>query len=159
MMTPFRHLRHLASRFFGVLLNNPLGPLAQDDVNTILEPELASLFWDQDPIDQRHAYDVATRVRRALGNDNAALEAALMHDIGKRHSDLGAITRSLATVGDTLHLPLPASWRRYRDHGLLGASDLAASGASPLTVAFARGEAGPGIDQDVWSALRAADNA
>ena len=157
-MTPFRNIRHLAARFFGVLLSDPLGPSAQDDVNTILAQQLASLFWDQDPIDQRHAYDVAMRVRHFLGNDDAALEAALLHDIGKRHSDLGAIARSLATIGDNLHLPLPDRWRRYRDHGPLGASDLVASGASPLTVAFARGEVGPGIDQDVWDALREADN-
>ena len=158
-MSPLRNIRHLAARFFGVLLNQPLGPLSQDDVNTILEPHTARLFWDQDSIDQRHAYDVAMRVRRALGDDHAALEAALLHDVGKRNCGLGPVARSLATVGDTLRLPLPDSWRRYRDHGPLGALDLEAIGAAPLTVAFARGEAGPEIDQDVWDALLAADNA
>lgn len=158
-MTPLRQIWHLVTRFFGVITSEPLGPVAQDDVNGILGSETAALFWDQDSIDQRHAYDVAQRVRDGLGDNEAALEAALLHDVGKRHSDLGPIARSLATLFDHARLPLPAGWQRYRDHGSLGATDLERAGAGSLAVAFARGEATAGIDPEVWAVLMAADDA
>ncbi|MCP4308132.1 MAG: hypothetical protein GY926_26755 [bacterium] len=160
-MTVLRHVRHLVSRFFGVITSQRLGPGAQDEVNAILAPDAAKLFWEQASIDQRHSFDVAQRVRDSLGEDRAALQAALLHDVGKRHSSLGPVTRSLATVLDAAHLPMPAQWRRYRGHGPLGAADLAAIGADPLTVAFARGSvvSTEAIDQVAWDALLAADNA
>lgn len=160
-MTALRQSRHLVSRFLGVVTSKRLSPEAQDEVNEILAPDAANLFWDQPAIDQRHAYDVSQRVRSTLGDDASALEAALLHDVGKRHSNLGAVTRSLATVFDATHLPMPTNWRRYRDHGLLGALDLVAIGADPLAVAFARGTIEPTevIDQRVWDALVAADDA
>ena len=160
-MIVFRHFRHLVSRFFGVMVGKPLGPRAQDEVNAILDPAAAALFWDQDAIDQRHAYAVAQRVRDRLAGDQDAFAAALLHDVGKRHCDLGAVARSMATVADMMRLPMPADWRRYRDHGTLGARDLGEIGASPLAIAFAAGEpvAPDGIEGDVWDVLRAADDA
>lgn len=160
-MTPLRKIWHLATRFIGVVTGKPLGPQAQDEVNRLLDPASAALFWDQDRIDQRHAFDVAGRVRTSLGDDQVALAAALLHDIGKRHSDISLVGRALATVLDNVHLPMPDDWRRYRDHGRLGAEDLQKIGASPLAVAFARGEITPadGIDQSVWDVLVAADDA
>ena len=121
----------------------------------------AGLFWDQHSIDQRHGYVVAARVEGALGENREAVAAALLHDTGKRHSSAGAVGRSLATIADGLRLPLPADWRRYRNHGLLGASDLEAVGASRLSIAFARGHNNPSdeIDPDVWQALQTADDA
>jgi hypothetical protein len=125
-----------------------------------LRPEEASLFWEQDAVDQRHAFDVARRVQRRLGDDRSALTAALLHDVGKRHSDTGPIGRSLATILDGLHLPLPADWRRYRDHGVLGAADLEELAADPLSVEFARGEIDKvaAVDRAKWDVLRAADD-
>ncbi len=160
-MSPFRQIRHLASRFLGVVTSDSLGPTAQDEVNNILEPATAALFWEQDSVDQRHAYEVARRVRDALGDDRPALEAALLHDVGKRHSDLGPVSRSLATILDVVHMPMPSGWRLYRQHGALGAMDLEAIGAGPIAIAFARGETVPDdrIDGVVWSALVAADDA
>ena len=111
-------------------------------------------------MDQRHAYEVARRTAGMLGEDKPALTAALLHDVGKRHSRAGAIGRSLATILDGLRLPLPADWRRYRDHEQLGAADLAEQGADPLAVAFASGHrpAGDEVDAHVWDALVAADD-
>lgn len=149
------------SRFFHALVTSPLTPHEQDLVDRVLTGEQAGLFWEQDPIDQRHAYEVADRVEERLGHDVAAITAALLHDVGKRHSDAGAVGRSLATVFDTLHLPIPGGWRRYRDHEALGARDLELIGADPLTVAFARGRSyrPESIDPAVWEALVAADDA
>jgi putative nucleotidyltransferase with HDIG domain len=160
-MTPLQHGRHLVTRFFGVVTSSPLGPAAQDEVNRALTEQQATLFWSQAPIDQRHAYEVATRVRKKLGADSEAVKAALLHDVGKRHSNAGAIGRSLATVLDAMKLPLPGDWRRYRDHGVLGAVDLEQMGAGSLAVAFARGIVAEGdrIDPEVWTALIEADDA
>jgi hypothetical protein len=160
-MTPLRKLLHLSGRFFGVLVTTPLGPADQDLVNNALTAEQARLFWEQDPIDQRHAFDVFRRVGEKLGDDTTAAAAALLHDVGKRHSDVGAIGRSLATVFDTVHLPLPEDWRRYRDHEALGAADLEEIGADELAVAFARGRAArpQSVDPVVWDTLVAADDA
>ncbi len=153
-------LRHLTRRFFEVLRARPLTPRQQSEVAAWLSPPERALFWDQAAADQRHAYEVALRARARLGSDGVATRAALLHDVGKRHVDMGAVSRTLATVGAAAHLPLPASWRRYRDHESLGAADLEAIGADPLVVAFARrvrpeGEA----DGARWDALVAADDA
>jgi putative nucleotidyltransferase with HDIG domain len=154
-------MRHLIRRFFGALLSRRLGPEEQAWVNRILRADLARLFWQQAAIDQRHAYEVARRTEQALGPDISALTAALLHDVGKRHSRAGVIGRSLATITDTLRLPLTADWRRYRDHEQLGAKELAERGADPLAVAFAAGLRPPAdeVETEVWEALISADNA
>ena len=153
--------RHLIKRFFGVVASRRLSPNEQAWVSRVLRPDLAKLFWQQAPMDQRHAYEVARRAAGVLGEDRAALTAALLHDVGKRHSRAGAIGRSLATILDSLQLPLPADWQRYRDHEQLGAADLAEQGADVLAVAFASGRrpAAGEFEAHVWDALIAADDA
>ncbi len=155
-MSLFRHLSHLVVRFFSVLRTKPLSPQEQADVNRVLSPAEAKLFFGQQVMDQRHSIDVAAGVHMHLPGDDDAIAAALLHDVGKRHSRLGAIGRSLATVADTARLPLPRAWRLYRDHGDLGAHDLSAVGARPLAVAFASGM--PYGDAAVWRVLVAADD-
>jgi hypothetical protein len=158
-MTPLRHFWHLVTRFFGVIGSRRLDPPAQDEVNQLLSSAEAELFWRQQPIDQRHAYEVAMRVQTKVGPDRAALAAALLHDVGKTPSNLGPISRSLATTFGALHLPLPAAWRRYREHGAIGAAELEKIGADDLAVSFARGYASGDIDAKLWQALIDADNA
>lgn len=155
-----RTVRHLVSRFFRVLFSRPLGPRDQDWVNGMLRPEEAVLFWEQAAVDQRHAFEVAHRVKRDLGDDRGAIAAALLHDVGKRHSDAGPIGRSIATVLDGMGLPMTADWRRYRDHGELGAVDLERIEADALTVGFARGRVHPelSVERRTWNVLMAADN-
>lgn len=156
-MKLLRHWWHLAGRFFGAVLGKPLDPRQQDEVRQMLTSAEAELFFRQQPIDQRHAFDVARRVRAAVPGNDDAVAAALLHDVGKIHSHLGPVARSLATVMDMAHLPLRARWRAYRDHGALGADDLTAAGARSLAVALAAGT--PAGDPEVWAALVAADNA
>lgn len=152
---------HLIRRFFGFLQARPPGPAEQANLREHLGEDEAALFWDQQYQDQRHALDVATRVVAARGHDRVAIRAALLHDIGKRHSRLGAVSRSLATVLDAAQLPLPARLAAYRSHGPLGARELAACGCEPLVVEFAGRHPGPapdGIDPTQWNALLEADN-
>jgi hypothetical protein len=150
-----RHIWHLATRFFGVVFAPPLKPGEQAWVSRILNGDEARLFWDQQAIDQRHAHTVAMRVAAAEVPTNAT-HAALLHDVGKRHSRLGPVGRSLATVADGLRLPMPMRWRSYLDHGALGARDLRAIGADPLAIAFAEGSSG--VDPETLALLRAADD-
>ncbi len=158
-MTPLRHGWHLVTRFFGVITHHRLGPLEQDEIAGLLSPAEADLFWRQQPIDQRHSYDVAQRVKATVGPNREAMVAALLHDVGKKRSNLGPIGRSLATVAYSLRLPLPMRWRMYREHGRLGATELERVGASSLAVNFARGARGIGDDPALWQALVDADNA
>lgn len=126
-----------------------------------LSPELAELFFEQNAPDQRHAYHGALTVVAAGVTDHDVIAAALLHDVGKRHAGLGPIRRSIATVLMALGAPLSERMAAYRDHGLLGARDLAAVGAPSLAIEFAlhhqREERPPGFDPASWSLLMDAD--
>ena len=148
---------HLIRRFFGFVTARPLSPSEQRFVAANLSPELAALFFSQPSQDQRHALEVAART-----GDPDLLEAALLHDVGKAQSGLGALGRSLATLWGATGLPVWGRWRVYLAHGRIGADRLQAHGAMPLTVHFARhhpGRVPDGIDPRSWEALAAADDA
>lgn len=93
-------------------------------------------------------------------DDPDTILAALLHDVGKVHSRLGVLSRSMATVLMAAGTPLTSKFVRYRDHGRLGAVDLAAAGAPELVVDFARhhqfGRPAT-IDPTTWDRLRSAD--
>jgi len=151
---------HLVERFFGHLKAEAPGPVDQQFVHDHLGDACAGVFWTQDHADQRHAVTVARRVQLLLGDDQEAIEAALLHDIGKRKANTGAVTRSIATVLDAAHLPMTLRMRTYRDHGPHGAHILQETGCGSLAVAFAREHpAGPpaGVDPVRWDVLLEAD--
>ena len=148
---------HLTRRFFGFLFAKPLTPLEQQEVREILKPELARAFFAQRPEDQRHALDVQRRV----GRTRNLAEAALLHDVGKTDSNLGALSRALATVWGGFDLPTSGAWSSYLNHGPLGAERLEALGATDLAIVFAQSHPGPtpkGVDPDQWQLLEDADN-
>ncbi|MEN8235013.1 MAG: hypothetical protein ABFR89_08860 [Actinomycetota bacterium] len=151
---------HLVRRFFGHLRAKPLGPDDQRFVHAHLQGRCAELFWKQCTPDQRHAVDVARRAQDSLPGDVEVIEAALLHDVGKQGAGIGAISRSIATVLDALHLPMTNRMRLYRDHGEGGATDLEDAGCGPFAVAFARHHPSPapeGFDPERWQALLDAD--
>lgn len=152
---------HLIRRFFGFLRARPPTPGEQALLAELLSDAEASLYWEQQYQDQRHSLEVASRVAAMLEADPAVLRAALLHDVGKRRSRLGAVSRSLATVLGSAGLPMPERFVAYRAHGALGARELAEIGCEPLVVEFARwhpGRAPDGIDPNAWDALVDADN-
>ena len=155
------HTRHLVQRFFSVLTAKRLTAAEVDEVENWLGPDDRVLFWAQDVADQRHALDTVHRVQTSYPADVGVIRAALFHDVGKIHSRLGPLRRSLATLAVGARLPIPSRWDRYRRHGPLGAADLERIGAEHLVVAFARLHPGPGpgdIDRDIWQALLDADH-
>lgn len=116
-------------------------------------------FFEQSTADQRHGLDAARlAARHRVSSD--VVTAALVHDIGKRHAQLGVIGRSVASVCGRLGLPAPARLGMYLDHPRLGADELAGFGASPLIVDFTRHHHGgrpSSIAENDWEVLVAAD--
>ena len=152
--------RHLVGRFFGHVRAVPPGPEDQRFVHEHLDGACADLFWSQSPPDQRHGIDVARRVATILPDDSGAIEAALVHDVGKVQADIGAVSRSMATILGAVGMPMTTRMRSYRDHGHRGALDLEESGCGELAVAFARYHPGPApssIDPERWKVLSDAD--
>lgn len=137
-----------------------LTPSEQQRVHDRLDSVAAELFWAQGAADQRHAFDVAIGVDTVLPGDDETFVAALLHDVGKRHTGLGALRRSIATVLDGAGLPMTTPMRRYRLHGPIGAAELSAAGFDGIIVAFAAHHPDPapeGIDEERWRVLLAAD--
>lgn len=159
-MAAARRARHLVKRFFGHVTAPGLTPNEQQSVHDRLDPVAAELFWAQSIADQRHAFEVAVAVDTALPGDDEAFVAALLHDVGKRHTALGALRRSIATVLDGAGLPMTTPMHRYRLHGPIGAAELSAAGFDGIIVAFAAHHPDPapdGIDEERWQALLEAD--
>lgn len=149
---------HLVRRFFGFLVARPLTPDDQLAVRSSLSDELRRHFYWQRSEDQRHAFDVMNRVSQ----QQELREAALMHDIGKTEADLGATSRALATVWNSVGLPLTARWQMYIEHGTRGARAIEGLHADPLTVAFMLHHPGAvpeGIEPAAWRDLTEADDA
>lgn len=151
---------HLFHRFFDVLLARPLTEAERGAVEAWLTPQLAWLFFAQPIADQRHGFEAACVVA-TLGDDgDDAIVAALTHDVAKRHSRLGVIGRSVASVLIKMRARLSTRMATYRDHGLIGARELAEAGAPGLAIDFAmhhQGERPPSIPAQTWELLVRAD--
>ena len=151
---------HLVPRFVGHLTARPLSPEEQRYVFERLSQPCADLFWKQSAPDQRHAVTVARRVESLLPDDPEALEAALLHDIGKWRPNIGAVSRSIATLLEYSRLPMTRRMWAYRDHGRRGAAELEAAHCGHLAVEFARlhpASAPDDIDAYRWQVLLEAD--
>jgi hypothetical protein len=142
------HVGHLARRFITSLSRR--APAAADTTwadSHLLDGE--SRLWHRMPAaDRRHSILVARRFESSGSWTRDEMAGALLHDIGKIESDLGAFGRVIATIVG----PRTARFRRYHDHEPIGADLLAAAGSTEITVELVRGRgrAAP--------ALRAADN-
>ena len=125
-----------------------------------MTPETGEIFFSQGDADQRHGYHAALVVVAAGVTDRDVIAAALLHDVGKRHARLGIVGRSLASVLILARIPLGERLSAYRDHGMLGARELAGVGAPSLAIDFAmhhHGSRPPTINPEVWEVLVQAD--
>lgn len=151
---------HLIRRFFDVASARPLSVVEVEAVAGWLADPLQEIFFEQSAEDQRHGYHAALTTISLGFDEPEVIVAALCHDVAKRHARLGLIGRSMASVAILAGVPLTDRMMAYRDHGLVGARELAAAGAPGLAVDFAlhhHGARPASIPSDVWEALVEAD--
>jgi hypothetical protein len=138
-----RVFRHYARRFLGSLSRRP--PTAADEAwaRARMGPELWALVAPLSNQDRRHLIANARAVAAATGPDPNPtwVQAALLHDVGKRAAGLGTVGRSVATVtavllgrtrvGGWADRPgWPGRFGRYERHGEIGADLIRAAGGS-----------------------------
>jgi hypothetical protein len=153
--------RHLSGRFFGSVGARDLDAPEAEEVTALLSDAEMDLFMRQAPLDRRHGY-TAARFALDAGASEVVVRAAALHDVAKRHADLGILGRVVASVCIKLRLPVRGRFRTYRDHGPIGAAELAAAGAPAIAVSYARSHHGAkpvDIDVETWTLLNAADAA
>jgi hypothetical protein len=146
---------HLVGRFIGSI--RP-GPPATDDEDWAighLRPGEVDIWRQMSNPDRRHAVGVARKTVAMLGTetdsvvDPVVVTAALLHDCGKVVSGYRTPARVVATlVWSTIDHTKAAPWldrgrpfrrlAQYRLHPELGSEMLAAAGADPVVVAWAR---------------------
>jgi len=152
---------HLVGRFIAVATAGRLTAEERREVDAWLESEGESrIYWEQPVADQRHGLEAARMIVAARPDRRDLIRAGLLHDVGKRQANLGVIARSMASVFAKLRMPVRGSWRRYLDHGPLGAEELAGLGSGALVVEFARhhhGRRPATIPGEEWDVLRSAD--
>jgi len=143
-------VRHLVARFFRSLRPSPPTPTDDDWAAGFLTPAEQELFSAMPVGDRRHGVDGARAVAASVPEPfrHDAVEAALVHDVGKRHARLGVFGRSVATVigwlvrSDARRTALAGRAGpfgrvgRYLRHDAVGAEEVAAAGGSPLAVGW-----------------------
>lgn len=155
-------LPHLFARFFDFVFSKPLG---EDEIAVVrgwLTPEEFELFATQDVRDQAHGYRSGAFAWNLLPERGDLIRAATLHDVGKRHSHMGAIGRSVASILIKFRLPLTTRMKAYREHGEYGANALTALGSVPVAIEFARSHHRSRPDeiaQEDWDVLQASDAA
>ncbi len=151
---------HLFTRFFDFIFSRPLTAAEIETVSEWLTPHEGEVFFAQDHRDQRHGHNAGSFVASVYPADPAAISAAALHDVGKRHAQLGALGRSLASILIRLKLPLSRRMSMYRDHGDIGAADLISIGSADVVVSFARShhhECPADFDPVLWEVLQESD--
>jgi putative nucleotidyltransferase with HDIG domain len=154
--------RHLSFRLLDFLTSSPLDQAESAQAEGWLGAGEAPAFFDQPVPDQRHGLEAARYIAGRAPDRPDLIRAALLHDIGKRHSRLGALTRSLVSAWVKLGGKAWGRGASYLDHGSIGAAELEAAGAESLVVEFARHHhrSRPAmIDEGDWQLLRESDRA
>jgi hypothetical protein len=131
-----------------------------------LDPPQRDLFRAMSPIDQRHCLDVFNSLLRQGHSDPDLLQAALLHDVGKRgirlwHRVAGVLLEAFwPALLKKLAVNRPQSWLYgfyiYRHHADLSAELAKRSGCSPSVVELVRGHHTP-LDNEQAKALWEAD--
>jgi hypothetical protein len=141
---------HLIKRAFSSLSQTAPSPQDIAIVSEVLNDSEFIAWSDMQHRDQRHSLVVLCRFDAlAPSAIRAERAAALLHDVGKNISNLGFISRVVATLVG----PRGRRFTDYHDHENLGA-DLMRSVSDPRTVALIGGIS----DDDIALLLQAADD-
>jgi putative nucleotidyltransferase with HDIG domain len=141
-----------------------------------LSAQLYALFEQMPPAEQAHALRVFTAVKAAGFEDQALLEAALLHDVGKSRCRLFPWERAWVVLGNVFFPQKMAEWGQGEplgwrkafvvavQHAEWGAQMLEDAGAGELTVRLVRehqtaSPAGFSVEEAaLLAALKQADN-
>lgn len=153
-------LSHLAKRLVDFVTVHPVADGDVELVRSWLSPAEAEIFFAQSYQDQAHGFQAGSYVADRQPERHDLIRAATLHDVGKRHANLGALGRSLASLAIKANLPMSPRMELYRDHPRLGADELREAGSSETVMAFTRWHhrARPdSISSGDWKLLVAAD--
>jgi hypothetical protein len=143
-----RAYAHLAGRFVTSLIPQRPSPAQLARVHAVLTPAEVTVWSAMPRADRVESIAVLERLPAAVGGDDRWAAAALLHDVGKTASGLGLFGRVAATarghIGDGAAVPGRAGL--YLRHAEVGAATLAAAGARPEAIAWARAHHRP----DLW---------
>jgi HD-like signal output (HDOD) protein len=146
-------------------LRPALAPEDLEQVKTLLSAEQASLFFDMEKRDQRHAIEVARRLRAtSVADDSDVLVAALLHDCGKGAVPVWLRILNVLSPAAVEHIaqegagPVRSAAHRLRHHAAIGARLARTAGCTPTTVRLIGGDVNS--DESARLALlQAADDA
>jgi hypothetical protein len=166
LLRPLRRGRYRAYQFFHGIRPH-LAPAEIAEVRGILRPAEFRLVLLAEPRDRRHSMDLYRLLQRE-GASEAALRAALLHDVGKGRLAVWhrvAFVMLRAVAPGLLHRVASegAGWRgafwRLEHHAALGAAMLAAAGCEPRVVELVRGHTGspPADDPELARFIEADD--
>jgi putative nucleotidyltransferase with HDIG domain len=165
-----RRARHLARRFVTSLRARPLDEADRRFVRDALRPEELTCWERLGRADRAESVATGRATVELLGGAVGPdwIAAALLHDVGKAQTHLGAVGRSLATLAGVIAGTRRArAWSgafgRYVNHDELGAQRLREAGARPAAVAWASAHHRPdrwpetGIPPEICQILAVAD--
>jgi hypothetical protein len=157
--------RHLVARFGASLWAREPSPADDARVRATLTDAELTVWTAMPRADRAEGLATLRRLPPAMAADDRWAAAALLHDAGKAESGLGTFGRVFATVRGHFGDPAEMAGRsgRYLRHAPIGADRLAAAGARPEVVVWARYHHDPArwpldqIPEPVCAALAAAD--
>lgn len=134
MTSPIRRVAHLVRRWRGSLDRSPIPDHDIDLARRVLLPQEWELWSTMAIADRRHSIAVARRFSAlARDADDAAIAAALLHDVGKVASSLSTFERVLATL--IAPIAKPRRWNEYYRHEAIGIDMCRSLPSRPRTMA------------------------
>jgi hypothetical protein len=133
-------------------------------VHSVLPESARGLFLAMEKRDQRHALEVARRLRELGDEDIELLQAALLHDCGKGAVPVWLRVLKVLSPGTLRRLAVDGAlgYRgaayRLLEHGAIGARLAASAGLSLVVARLIEGRIEPG-DESRAALLAAADDA
>jgi putative nucleotidyltransferase with HDIG domain len=127
---------HLVKRFFMSLDRRGLSKIEIDSVCAVLAPREFELWSQMSLFDKKHSITVRRRFLELIPNAEIfAVRASLLHDIGKTKSNLGVLSRVLATIVGSKG----KRFAQYHDHEAIGAEMLRQIGSEENTCRLVAG--------------------
>ncbi|MCA9948277.1 MAG: HD domain-containing protein [Anaerolineales bacterium] len=139
-----------AKQFFQSITAGSLSSAAQNQIESLLDPQEVELFNCYSHSDRRHAYCVLRTLQLSEHKQIDLLKAALLHDIGKTRVHLSVWERSIAVIGMKFFPQKATRWGAGKEdnwqrpfvvkarHAAWGAEMVAAAGSSTRTVNLIR---------------------